>query len=185
MCLGILAGMIKGNLTAVTGAILGSTRIAVETLISLAGAICFWTGLMNIAEESGLSSALSALTRPLVRPLFPHLSRSSPAYQFIALNLAANLLGLGNAATPLGLQAMDAMAKDEGTEEASDDMCTLAVFNTAGPSLVPGSILALRASLGSARPDAIVGPAFMAGICAAAAALVSDRIFKYMRGRRR
>lgn len=185
MCSGIVAGLLRGDVSAVTGAILGSTKSAVETLLSLGGAICFWTGLMSIAEESGLGQTLSSLTRPLVRPLFPHLGRASRAYQYIALNLAANLLGLGNAATPLGLQAMEEMAKDTGTAEASDDMCTLVVFNTAGPSLVPGSIVALRASLGSARPDAIVGPAFIAGICAATAALVSDRIFKYLKRRQR
>ncbi len=184
MCSGLLAGLLKGDVSAVTGAILGSTKSAVETVLTLGGAICFWTGLMNIAEESGLAATLSSLTRPIIRPLFPHLRRDSRAYQYIALNFSANLLGLGNAATPLGLQAMEEMAKDSGTAEASDDMCTLVTFNTAGPSFVPGSIVALRASLGSARPDAIVGPAFVAGICAAAGAVISDRMFKYL-GRRR
>jgi len=185
MCSGLLAGLLKGNVSAVTGAILGSTKGAVEMLLTLGGAICFWTGLMNIAEESGLAATLSTLTRPIMSLLFPRLSRTSRAYQYIALNLSANLLGLGNAATPLGLRAMEEMAKDSGSAEASDDMCTLVIFNTAGPSLVPGSIVALRASLGSARPDAIAGPAFMAGICAAGGALISDRIVKYLRRRRR
>jgi len=185
MCSGLLAGLLKGDLSAVTGAILGSTKGAVETLLTLGGAICFWTGLMNIAEESGLAASLSSLTRPIIRPLFPHLRRDSRAYQYIALNLSANLLGLGNAATPLGLRAMEEMAKDSGIAEASDDMCTLVTFNTAGPSFVPGSIVALRASLGSLRPDAIVGPAFVAGICAAAGAIISDRIIKYLGRRRR
>ncbi len=181
---GIIYGFVSGNLSAVTGGILGSTANAVQTLLSLGGAVCFWSGMMKIAERSGLSAALAALVAPVVGLLFPNLKRRSKAYEYVALNISANLLGLGSAATPMGLRAMAEMAADTRRGEASDSMCTLVSFNTAGPSLVPGSVVALRASLGSMRPDVIVGPAFFAACCAATTALLADRLLrKNSRGR--
>lgn len=176
LCAGVLTGFLKGNVAQVTSAILGSTQSAVDTLLKLAGAICFWSGLMQIAEESGLSSLLAGAVKPIMRPLFPCLKPGTKAYEYTALNISANLLGVGSAATPLGIKAMLEMAKSDGVSEASDNMCTLVAFNTAGPSLIPSSVVALRASLGSTRPDVIVGPAFLAALCAVAAALIADRI---------
>lgn len=181
LCSGLVAGFLKGSFGAVASAILASTGSAVETLLGIAGGICFWSGLMRIAEESGLASSLGRAVRLFVRPLFPGLKPWSKAHELVALNISANLLGVGNAATPLGLKAMVEMAQEQGCDEASDEMCTLVVFNTAGPSLVPGSLVALRASMGSARPDAIVGPAFVAACCATSAALIADVVFRRAR----
>jgi spore maturation protein A len=135
---------------------------AVRMALSLAGAMALWTGIMKIAEASGLVSKISRLLSPAVRRLFPGVDPKSPAMRAMTLNMVANLLGLGNAATPLGLKAMEELDRanpEKGT--ATDAMCMFVVVNTASISLLPTTVLALRQGAGSAAPFSIVAPVWL------------------------
>ncbi len=159
--------------------VLRSAKVAVDTLLGFVGVMCLWLGLMKIAEESGMVQLLGRLLRPALRLLFPSVPNHHPASGALVLSISANLLGMGSAATPLGLQAMRRLAElNPQPDYPSDPMCTLVAINAAGLSLVPTAVVALRASMGSAYPTAVVGPTIFAGTCATAAALMTDWLLR-------
>lgn len=161
---------------AVTTGTLNAARLAVETSLGLVGVMCLWLGLLKIAEQAGLVKALSGLLGPVVRRLFPDVPNGHPALASICLNIAANILGMGSAATPIGLKAMQELQElNRDPAEATRPMCTLVVLNTTGFTLVPASVVALRASVGSASPAATVGATMVAAFLATAAGLLLDR----------
>lgn len=123
-----------------------------ETALLLAGAMCLWLGLMNIAAHAGLTEKLARILRPLLRRLFPEYAAHPAVGEKIAMNIAANLLGMGNAATPLGLQAMDEMQKLSDRDVPTGGMVLFVVMNTAAFQLLPASIVTLRAAYGSQNP---------------------------------
>lgn len=138
-------------------AIITECSEAVSLSITLCGSICLWSGFMNIAEKSGIVKLLSKMFSPLMRLLFPNISRSSKAMGYITLNFISNLLGLGNASTPLGIKAMEELKKAEGAiDSASDNMIMLTVLNTAALQLFPATIITLRAEYGSITPSDII-----------------------------
>lgn len=146
-------GMITGRLPAVTAAMLSGAGNAVTLTVTLLGMMSLWGGLMHIAEQAGLMRALARVFRPIFRLLFPRLAPDGAAAQAICMNVAANLMGMGNAATPLGLTAMREMQKELHTgDTASAEMVTFVVMNTACLQLVPSTIAALRRSAGSDAP---------------------------------
>lgn len=156
LLLAVLAGAISGQLGAVSAAAMAGAERGAQLCLSLAGPLCLWAGLAAVLEGSGLSAKLAALLRPLLGRLFPAAARDAQALEKISGNFTANLLGLGNAATPLGIAAVQRMHRLSGGEAASDEMCRLIVLNTASIQLLPTTVAALRASAGAARPFAIL-----------------------------
>lgn len=165
---------ISGNLFTLPQALLQGTYDAVSLTITTAGMLCFWSGLLEVARVGGLTQLLARAGAPLLRRLFPNVKRDSPAMQAICLNLTANVLGLGNAATPCGLKAMQALYAERTGEEASDAMVLFVVLNTTSLQLVPTYVGSLRAQAGAAHPFDIVpavwmtaGAGIVAAVCAA------------------
>ena len=179
MLSGVIMAMIKGRADVVTAAILEGAKTAVDTSFGLIAIIAFWLGVMRVAEAAGLIEFLSRLVRPLVRLLFPGLPPNHPAVGAIILNLAANILGLGNAATPAGLAAMREMQKlNPHPEEATPAMCTFLALNTACLTLVPTTIIGIRALYGSREPAAIIGTTILATACGMTVAVLADAVLR-------
>jgi spore maturation protein A len=167
MAAGVAVAAFNGKAGAVTDAAFVAGRVAIETIISLAGLMALWMGLMKIAEKSGLMEGLAWLLRPVVRILFPTVPRDHPAIGAMLMNISANMLGLGSAATPLGLKAMQELQElNPDKETASEAMCTFLTLNTSSITLIPGTIIALRAASGSVNPSEIVGATLVASVAA-------------------
>ncbi len=184
----VLAGMLifsvvsaafGGNMEALSAAALSGCGEAVTLVISLTGMLCLWCGLMKIAQQCRLTEAVARLFRPLTRLLFPELPAGSPALQAICMNLSANLLGLGNAATPLGLAAMRELQKlNRQKDTASNAMVTFVVLNTASLQLIPTTCAVLRQQAGSAAPMEILPAVWLSSVASAAAALTLARLLR-------
>jgi spore maturation protein A len=143
--------------------ILRYAKIAVELAIGLVGIMALWLGLMKIAERSGLVSALARSLKPVMIRVFPDVPPEHPAMGAMIMNIAANMLGLGNAATPLGLKAMEELNRlNKKTGTATDAMCTFLVINTSSVQLIPATVIAIRAASGSTNPTEIIGPVILA-----------------------
>jgi spore maturation protein A len=151
-------------LTKVTNeGIVGSAKTAVTLAIGLIGIMALWLGVMRVAEEAGLISKLASLLRPVTTRLFPGVPADHPAMGAMIMNISANMLGLANAATPLGLKAMEELNKlNKKVGTATDAMCTFLVINTSNVQLIPATVIAIRAAAGSANPTEIIGPAIVA-----------------------
>jgi spore maturation protein A len=183
LAVGVLFGLATGRVDAITAGALCAAQRGVELALGLVGVMALWMGICQLAEEAGLVQGLSRLVRPILGKLFPNIPRNGPALGAIAMNLSANLLGLGNAATPLGIQAMKQLAKlNPAQDRASDEMCTFLLLNNSAPTLLPMTVLAIRAAAGSKQPGQIIGPAFLATCTAALAALLFDSILRWSRG---
>lgn len=185
----LLCGMIyaafSGNLEAVTEAILSSAKEAVQLGIGMAGVLAFWTGLMEIAQDCGLVNRLTRSIRSVIRFLFPDIPDGHRAQEYISLNMIANMLGLGGAATPAGLEAMKALEQIEEERRngrragrkrpkgtASNEMCTFLILNISSLQLIPVNMIAWRSQYGSSNPEAIVGPALLATACSTLTAVI-------------
>lgn len=174
----------NGQIGAVTGDVARSAESAVTVAFELLGVMALWLGLTRIAQEAGLVDALADILRPVTRRLFPSLAPDGEAMHWIHLNLSANLIGLGSAATPFGLGAMRAMQRDNpDPERATEAMCTLLALNTTGVTLLPSTMIALRALYGSANPAEIVLPTLAATLASTAVALTLDAVFRAVRCR--
>ncbi len=188
MVIGVAVAAMTGKAAAVTDAAFAAGKLAIETIIGLAGLMALWMGLMKIAEKSGLMEGLAALLRPIVRALFPSVPGDHPAVGAMVMNIAANMLGLGSAATPLGLKAMQHLQElNDDKEEASEAMCTFLTLNTSSITLIPGTIIALRAAAGSVNPAEIVGATLVATVFAGVFGVAADwlvRRWNRMRGGR-
>lgn len=183
---GIIYAAFTGRMELVSQAIVGGGEQTVALCLALVATLSFWLGLARVAERAGLLTALSRLLSPLLRPLFPSLRRNPEALQNVVLNFSANLLGLGNAATPFGLKAMQAMQdQNPDRDTATDGMCTLLVLNTAGLALIPTTVIALRAANGSSNPTATVGVTFFAGLIATITGLTVDWLLRTASRRQR
>lgn len=153
----IISAILTGRVDETINAIFEGASTAVSTLISLAGAICFWTGIMKIAEKSGVSSAICKLISPAVKRLFP--SASQKTREYISMNITANFLGMGNAATPMGILAAETLdAENHGYSVPSRDMCMLVTLNTTSLQILPTTILAMRSAAGSQNPMSVILP---------------------------
>lgn len=172
---GVLWGAFHGNLSAVTDGALSSAKEAVTLCITMLGVMSFWTGIMEIGTKSGLIERLSAKMGPILRFLFPRIPKDHPAMEQISTNLIANMLGLGWAATPAGLKAMEELKNLEEERRAqrddavppgtaSNEMCTFLIINISSLQLIPVNMIAYRTQYGSVNPTAVVGPALAATI---------------------
>ena len=178
--LALVAAIVNGQLPALSSAALEGARSAVTLGISLAGPICLWSGVCETMRRSGLSEKLADYSAPILRKLFPKAFRDPETAGFLSGNVIANLLGLGNAATPLGLKAAQRMA--EGREEASDELCRFIVLNTASIQLLPTTVASIRAGLGSENPfdilPAVWLSSFLALFVGLLAALLLQRLWR-------
>lgn len=161
--LSILCGLATGRGELVAAAAVEGAQAAVELCVSIAGMLCLWTGVMEVMRRSGLAEGLSRLLRPVLSALFPQVSGDRGVMDSISANVSANLLGLGNAATPLGIEAVRRMErKSPGT--ASDAMCMLVVCNTASIQLIPTTVASVRAAAGSSSPFDILPAVWLASV---------------------
>lgn len=178
LLLGIVYGSITGEMAAVTEAALSSAKEAVSLCITLMGVMCFWVGMMNIAQKSGLLDGLAKSMDGILRFLFPRLKNEPKAKSCIAANFIANIFGLGWAATPAGLKAMEELKRISHEEEgvASPEMCTFLVLNISSLQLIPVNMIAYRSQYGSADPSMITGPAIGATCISTVAAVIFCRI---------
>jgi len=177
--LGIFTAAVNGQIDVVTRAALEGAQTAVKTAFGLIAIMAFWLGIVKIAEQAGLIRGLAFLVRPLVRVLFPSVPKDHPAVGAIVMNLSANVLGLGSAATPMGLIAMRELQKlNPYPDRASDAMCTFLALNTACLTLIPSTIIGIRAFYGSTDPTAVVGPTILATACGMTAAVLVDRFLR-------
>ncbi len=184
--IGMLAAAINPNvgLDVVASASVSAGEQAVTVAFGLIGILAFWSGMMRIAQEAGLMRWIARVLTPIGRRLFPSLPAESPAMGAVMLALSANMLGLGNAATPLGLKAMEELqALNRNRTVASDAMCTFLALTTAGVTLVPTTVVALRAAQGSSDPTAIVATTMFATTFGTTVAVMLDR-FMLRRGHR-
>lgn len=171
--LSIFCSICLGNTETLSSAFIDSAANAVELIITLAGVICLWSGIMRIASASGLTEVFARFFAPVLKPLFPKLDKKSEAFKSITMNITANLLGLGNTATPLGLKAMAELQKQNRTPDAaSNEMVIFVVMNTASMQLLPTMLGSLRQSYGSSAPFEIIAPVWISSGCAMAVALI-------------
>ena len=172
--LSLLFGCATGQLSAVSAAALTGAQSAVELCLSMAGAICLWSGVMTLMDRCGLSEKLAGLLRPLLRRILPNASRDSETLAALSANVSANLLGLGNAATPLGIRAATRMAQGCGGV-ASDELCRLVVLNTASIQLLPTTVAAVRSAHGCAAPFDILPAVWLSSVLSVSAGLLAAR----------
>ena len=174
--LSILCGLATGRGELVAAAAVEGAQAAVELCVSIAGMLCLWTGVMEVMRRSGLAEGLSRLLRPVLSALFPQVSGDRGVMDSISANVSANLLGLGNAATPLGIEAVRRMErKSPGT--ASDAMCMLVVCNTASIQLIPTTVASVRAAAGSSSPFDILPAVWLASALSVGVGIAACKLF--------
>lgn len=184
--LAVLTGAIEGRLDAVVHSIIESAKLGFEVALGLAGVMAFWLGLMEVAMASGLVTIFARILKPVMKRLFPDVPPDHPAMGAMLLNMAANMLGIANAATPFGLKAMKELAKlNERADVASDAMCTFLAINTSSLQLIPATAIALLAASGSANPSSVIVTGFFATLCStivgvvAVKQLAKSRFYKF------
>ena len=180
--LSLVFGILSGNLDEVANAAMAGAQSAIDLSVSMAGMLCLWSGIMEVMNVCGLSRGLARAFRPLLRQLLPEASRDEETLAAVSANVSANLLGLGNAATPLGIRAARRMTRGCGGV-ASDELCLLVVLNTASIQLLPTTIASVRAAAGCRTPFDILPAVWFASVLSVAAGLLTARLLS-CRGRR-
>lgn len=173
----LVCGAVQGMLPAVTAAAMKGASAAVELTLSMAGALCLWSGVMTVMERGSLTRGLARLFRPLLRRILPRASRDADTLAAVSANVSANLLGLGNAATPLGIRAAQRMATGCGGT-ASDELCRLVVLNTASIQLLPTTVAAVRSAQGCAAPLDILPAVWLSSVLSVTAGLLAARLLQ-------
>lgn len=169
----IVYSCFSGNLEEVNNSVFESTENTISISMTLLGTICLWNGIMKIASDLSLMEKIIKLMNPILNMLFPEMKNNSKIKKEISMNIIANILGLGNAATPLGLKAMESMQKENNQKKAlSNSMMMFLLINTASIQLIPTTVLAIRKSLGSENYTEIIVPVWCATICAAIAGII-------------
>lgn len=175
--LSIICGSILGNGNAVAGAALEGAAAAVKLCISMAGVLCLWSGVMEMMNRAGLSRGLSRMLRPILKLLYPTFAKDESVMAPLSANVSANLLGLGNAATPMGIQAARQMNRD-GKGIASDPLCMLVVCNTASIQLIPATVAGVRAAAGASSPFDILPPVWIASVISVTVGILAVSVCK-------
>ena len=175
----IIFGAINGRLTDVVNSILTGAELSVKVAFSLIGIMAFWLGMMKIAEECGLIKIIAKIIKPVTKRLFNEIPEESPAIGDIAMNFSANAFGLTNAATPIGLKAMEELQKENiDKTSASNAMCMLLAMNTAGFQLIPATVLAVLIGIGYKNPTEIIAPTLLVTTIAFVSAIILAKIFQ-------
>lgn len=177
----IISAIFTGKLDETVNSVFEGAATSVATLISFAGAMCFWTGIMKIAEKSGISAIICKIISPIVNRLFPNCGKSAKYH--ISMNMTANILGMGNAATPMGILAVHELDNENKIPDIpSDAMCMLVVLNTTSFQLMPTTILALRSAAGSQNPTSVIIPIWVASAFAVSIGILSVKLMCTKRG---
>lgn len=167
----------SGNLEKLNSSIFESTSDAINLSISLLGTICLWSGIMKIASNTSVIEKLTKILKPVIKLLFPQLKNNNEIQKEVSMNIIANILGLGNAATPLGLKAMKSMQKENKKKDTlTDSMMMFLILNTASIQIIPTTVIAIRNSMGSSNPTAIVFPVWIATIVAAIFGIIATKV---------
>lgn len=187
LLIGIIVSAINGTIDTVTTAALNGAQTAVDFALGLIAIMAFWLGIMKVAEEAGMIRMIARLVKPLTTFLFPSVPKEHPAMGAIIMNLSANVLGLGNAATPMGIIAMKELQKlnKHSPETASDAMCTFLALNTSCITIIPATVIGIRIKAGSVNPTEIVGTTVFATACAMIVGIFVDRLMRKLFGSRK
>lgn len=179
----IIYAVISCNLENLNNSIFESIESAVNLTCTLIGMTCLWSGIMEIASQTNIIDKLKKILNPIIKRLFPDMTINSKSYNNIIMNIIANILGLGNAATPLGLKAMSELQKQNNNKESlSNDMMMLIVLNTASLQIIPTTVISIRSSLGSSNPTKIIFPVWVSTVSAAIVGVISCKLLiKYKR----
>jgi spore maturation protein A len=182
LLVGFVVSIFTGKIDETTQAAIETSGNAVQIAISLLGIMCLWTGIMNIVNKSGLINIIARYIKPFTSLLFPEISYRAPAMGAMVLNMVANMMGLSNAATPLGLKAMKELDKmNRNKSIASNAMCMFVVINTASIQIIPATVIALRASVGSNAPFEIIVTSWISSICALVVGVTAAKIMQIRR----
>ena len=181
LLLAVGCALVTGQTASLAAAAMAGAKSGVELALSLAGALCLWSGVTKLMESIGATAGLAKHLSPLLRRLFPKAWSDKEAREALCGNLSANLLGLGNAATPLGIRAACRIHTLSGTGQACDELCRLIVMNTASIQLIPTTVAAVRAGLGSAAPFDILPAVWVTSLCSVAAGLLAAKLFSLWR----
>lgn len=173
----VIFGALSGSGAELSAAVTQGAQAGITLAISLAGSICLWTGVGKLMEATGVTGILSKLLRPILHLIFPSTKKDPALAGALSGNICANFLGLGNAATPMGIQAALRMKNHHHPQQATDEMCRLIVLNTASIQLIPANVAAVRASLGCATPFDILPMVWITSACSASLGLVAALIF--------
>lgn len=166
-----------GKVNQINNSVFESCESAVKLTITFLGTMCLWSGIMQIAKKTTLIDKLTNFLAPVMKILFPEINKNNQAYKEISMNMVANILGLGNAATPLGLKAMKTMQKDNPKKDTlTNSMAMFIIINTASIQLIPTTVIAIRSSLGSGNPTGIIIPVWVATIMAAITGIITAKI---------
>ncbi|MEE1048949.1 MAG: nucleoside recognition domain-containing protein [Clostridia bacterium] len=177
--LSLVVALLTGRVEQTAAAAAEGAAASIESCISLLGIMCLWTGLSKIGERAGLIKVFAKLLKPLTKLLFPRLDPESPAVGSIVMNMVANLFGMGNAATPLGIRAIGELDKlNPNKKTASDEMCMFVVINTASLQLLPATLISLRQTFGSANPGEVIVPVWIVSICALVVGVVVAKLLE-------
>ena len=177
MIISIVYAIFSGNLQNLNNSIFEATENAVDLTLTLIGTTCLWSGIMEVASNTNVIIYLSKILGPIVKKLFKNIDSNSKSYNNIIMNIISNILGLGNAATPLGLKAMNELQKENRSKEKlSDNMMMLIVLNTASLQIIPTTVISIRSSMGSSNPSKIVFPVWISTVCAAIVAIIFCKI---------
>ena len=175
----IIIGAINGRLPEITQAIVDNAKLAVEISISLIGVMAFWLGLVKLAEKSGLITLVAKIVQPITNFLFPEIPKNHPALGNITMNISANALGVTNAATPVGIKAMQEMQTlNTQKDTATNPMATFLAINTAGFQIVPASVIAVLVAAGAKNPTEIVGPTILVTTIGTIVAIITVKILQ-------
>lgn len=177
LVISLIISLFTGQTSAVAAATSQGAQAGITLAVSIAGSICLWSGVGNLIDKAGMTEALSKLLRPVLHRIFPGTRTDSQLGRDLSANICANILGLGNAATPMGIRAVKRMADPTHSGIATDEMCRLIVLNTASIQLIPANVAAVRASLGCATPFDILPAVWLTSICSACLGLTAAWIF--------
>ncbi len=189
LILSLICAAVTGNMQQLSASVIEGGTNAVDLLLRLVSMLCLWGGIMEIADKAGVTKAVARLLNPVIKLIFPRIRQEKAALEAISMNITANILGLGNAATPLGLEAMRRLQQiNPDTASASDEMVIFVVMNTAAMHIIPTTVATLRGQYGSQSPMEILPASFLTSLCALAvavtAAKIGNRIYARCRGDR-
>ncbi len=173
LLLSVICSHLTGNVATLPTAVLQGAHSGITLAISMAGVLCLWSGVGKVMERTGLTGLLSRLLRPLLHRIFPGTKKDPALAGYLSANICANFLGLGNAATPMGIQAVKCMTKPDKPHIATDEMCRLVVLNTASIQLIPATVAAVRSGLGCASPFDILPAVWITSFCSASAGVLA------------
>ena len=172
LCISLVCSAILGNGSALSAAVAQGAQQGVTLAVAIAGSICLWTGVGKLMEHAGMTRVLSKILNPVLKKIFPTTKSNESARHYLSANICANVLGLGNAATPMGIQAAKQLKDPAKPHLATDELCRLIVLNTASIQLIPANVAAIRAGLGSASPFDVLPAVWVTSLCSASLGLV-------------